>query len=1247
MRLPTVRRACLAALAVAIGVVLGTASAAPATLVHPFTASFGTFSSPQAVAVDQSTGDVYVIDANIGNVQKFDASGNPVNFSALGSNTLDGAGTPEGHFSFDLPSATELAIDNSGGHADGFLYVTNSLAGVIDVFDAATGAFVGEIDGSAAAPQSGGEACGVATDPSGHVYVSSFSGHVDRYTPTDAVPADDTFDGQFENVGNVCHVAADGLGNVYVSGWPTGPLTKYDQAQLGQSSPSGTVVDPTTLAVAVDPTTDDVYVDHGSVIAQYDSSGTQTGQSGNGHLSHNSFGVAIRGSSGLLYASDVSDGTVKVFGPAIDLVPPVVTIDPPTNITTSHATFTGTVNPSGTSALNDTSWHFEYSTNGGNTFVDTPGGHIGTGTSPVTVSDDVSTLIPNQAVQVRLVATSGGGSSTSSTESFTTPAIGPDATTQPAHDLAPTHATLTGLVDPHHSQTRYFFEYGPTTAYGTSIPATQDADAGSGNGPGDVAQHVAGLTPSTTYHFRLVAVNQVGTSTGADQAFTTTVAPAASPPRAGIPGSGFLPDGRAWEKVSPSDKNGGDIMGASARTRVATDGDAVNFASLSAFADATGSSVATEYMGIRDAANGWATHAITPPQKALPIGINIHGVQSYYEGYFSPDLSTGMFSAWSPLTNDPNVAAVPNLYLRSDLRSAGPGSYTLLSPCPLCDATSTPLPAPVDNGGGQGRPDLAGASADFGHVIFESQEPRTAQAPACNNRLGDQNQCPYNLYEWDHGTVRFVAFVPDPSDTECDDAPMSTDPCTAASASDAGQGAAKPLDTPHTISADGSRIFFTVPSSTGSTTGDLYMRVDHTKTVKINASERSTLDTSADAAYWDATPDGSRVFFTTTQALTDDAPVGGDNKLYMYDASRPESDPHNLVLLSPDAVPSDAGDVKSVVGVGGGGHYVYFLAAGRLLVGQPQVDRAIYVWHDGSVRFVAAVASDDDRDDTTVTRWDLHAPVSRTTPDGRRLLFSSTSAGLGPTGYDQTCAVHNGRCRQLYVYDYDSQEVACASCNPTGARAADDAFATPDANRGDAGFTFIQNASLSADGRRVFFNSPDPLVPEDRNGKVDAYEYDVPTGTVHLLSSGRDPSDSFLLNASPSGDDVFFVTRERLTGGDVDNAYDLYDARVGGGFQEPPPPAPACSGEACRAPQSGAPEPGAPGTGAITGDGNVPTKPKAKPKPKPKPCRKGFVRKKVHGKTTCVKVKKKKPRHAAKRAAHGAKRGKATQRRAK
>jgi hypothetical protein len=83
-------------------------------------------------------------------------------------------------------------------------------------------------------------------------------------------------------------------------------------------------------------------------------------------------------------------------------------------------------------------------------------------------------------------------------------------------------------------------------------------------------------------------------------------------------------------------------------------------------------------------------------------------------------------------------------------------------------------------------------------------------------------------------------------------------------------------------------------------------------------------------------------------------------------------------------------------------------------------------------------------------------------------------------------------------------------------------------------------------------------VPEDSNGKIDTYEFDTATGQVHLLSSGTDTGDSYFMDASGAGDDVFILTRERLAGWDTDNNYDLYDVREPhaghpAGFPDPPP----------------------------------------------------------------------------------------------
>jgi hypothetical protein len=101
-------------------------------------------------------------------------------------------------------------------------------------------------------------------------------------------------------------------------------------------------------------------------------------------------------------------------------------------------------------------------------------------------------------------------------------ASAPAVMTRPATAIGPTSAVLQGVVNPKDKSTAYTFEYGTTTAYGALSPA---ASAGKGKSDVPVSYALSGLAPSTTYHYRLVASNDSGTSRGADVAFTTAPAP--------------------------------------------------------------------------------------------------------------------------------------------------------------------------------------------------------------------------------------------------------------------------------------------------------------------------------------------------------------------------------------------------------------------------------------------------------------------------------------------------------------------------------------------------------------------------------------------------------------------------------------------------------------------------------------------------------------------------------------------------
>jgi hypothetical protein len=102
-------------------------------------------------------------------------------------------------------------------------------------------------------------------------------------------------------------------------------------------------------------------------------------------------------------------------------------------------------------------------------------------------------------------------------------AAAPTATTGSPSNVAQSSATVSGTVNPNGLDTSYSFQYGTTTAYGSTSPST---DAGDGANPVTATANLTGLASSTTYHYRLVATNSAGTTDGSDQTFTTTTPPA-------------------------------------------------------------------------------------------------------------------------------------------------------------------------------------------------------------------------------------------------------------------------------------------------------------------------------------------------------------------------------------------------------------------------------------------------------------------------------------------------------------------------------------------------------------------------------------------------------------------------------------------------------------------------------------------------------------------------------------------------
>lgn len=603
-------------------------------------------------------------------------------------------------------------------------------------------------------------------------------------------------------------------------------------------------------------------------------------------------------------------------------------------------------------------------------------------------------------------------------------------------------------------------------------------------------------------------------------------------------------------------------MGDPSKVTTAVDGNTVAFVSLVGFAGLAGSALAPDYLAVRDrvaGTNGWSTHGILPAnQESVPFSYFTSQTPSYR--LFSPDLATGVLRALTPLTDAPNVMLARNLYRRTDLRNPAGGAYDLLT------ASMDPV-LPDLSGQYQAQP--ADASSDLSHVIFESKIPLTAEAPEC--AAASYNDCPAKLYEWVAGSVRLAGILPDGS---------------AAPSSAAGRGAVNRRYTTDTMSDDGSRIFFTSPANQ-SGTGDLYARVDGATSVRLNTSERSLPDAPQPATFAAATPDGAFAFFVTTEQLTED----DDNAqpdLYRYAFDVPAGATHLSRLSAGDG---DTADTLGVIGVSDDGQSVYFVASGQMIAGAPSAPTTrIYLWRNGVLRDVGGLR-DDATIDTGAFPYTLVLKPSRVSPDGRFLLFSS-NVGDGLTGYDHGSACGGGTpCAQLYVYDADGNggagKLACASCNLAAPIATSDASSEFQISVSATDSRTYLNRALSYDGQ-VFFSTGESLVAEDVNGTVDdVYEYDIPSGTLTLISSGRDQSGSYFMDATPSGDDLFFITRDQLSGWDVDDAYDLYDARVGGGMPEPVPPLAPCTGRACQGSTSEPPSTSAPGSIGFDGTGDV------------------------------------------------------------
>jgi len=214
------------------------------------------------------------------------------------------------------------------------------------------------------------------------------------------------------------------------------------------------------------------------------------------------------------------DVTITQLG---TIAPTVVTTSA-TAVTSNAATLNGTVNAN----IMTSTVTFQYGlTNSYGTTVSGVPATV-TGTAAVPVLANITGLLPGNTYHYRVVGANSNGTTNGNDLTFTTPPILPVVTTTAASYVGATTATINGNVNAGGGLTTVTFEYGPTNAYGTTVPGVPPTIGG--NTVTSASAYITGLTALTTYHYRINGVNTVGPAHGSDMTFTTTSCAFPGPP---------------------------------------------------------------------------------------------------------------------------------------------------------------------------------------------------------------------------------------------------------------------------------------------------------------------------------------------------------------------------------------------------------------------------------------------------------------------------------------------------------------------------------------------------------------------------------------------------------------------------------------------------------------------------------------------------------------------------------------------
>ncbi len=1204
----------------------------------------GQFKGPFGVGVDQAAGgEVYIAELFNDRIDKFDSSGSFL--TAWGWNvdeaspaeelqtctTLCQAGRPGlgvGQYAGEGPQG--LAVDNDPLSAsDGDVYVVDWGNFRVEKFDS-SGKFILMFGGSVN-ETSGGDVCvagekctqgkqgtadgqfewayhagDIAVGPGGAVYVGDRA-RIQVFEPSGAWKENISLS-SLSSTGQVMAIAVNSTGDMYVKDSAAPGVREFapNGVEKGTQFDAGSE---SVQALALD-TSGDLFVgdtNGGFQVLEYDPAGNELDSFGT-HTVTFAGGMAFSEAlGGELYVSNFADEEPSVW--ILPVPAPGPLIEPGSESAKpglrGAATLEATVDPEGS----ETEYRFEYvnetsfKASGYASASSTSLVSIGSGFDDQSAITHLSGLVPGGNYHWRIVAKNANGTATGPDETVTT--VAPALIDGPwAANVASTSATLAVRIDPLGASTGYRLEYGTSTSYGQTLSGS----VGEGEGYVPVSYHRQELLPGTTYHYRIVTSSEVGIVEGSDRTFTTQAAGGQEL---------TLPDGRAWELVSPPNKNGSLIEGFEEDPiQAASDGSGITYEVTEPIGeDPMGKAFLSQTLSTR-VPGGWRSRDIDLPHP-LAGDATEQSIAGFDYRQFSPDLSLAAIEQRGPLTQLSPEATEGRLYLRNDLG----GSFLSL----LTAADVRPGTKVAETSGQEGvHSEFLAGTPDLSHIIMESSLSLTSEVPEGEEKY-NESEAYHRLYEWSAGRLQLVNVLPNGK------------PGLGADAVLAGGGifGVYQGSAPHAISSDGRWVAWTLGSPyTGP--ANLYVRdTQDRQTVQIGGSH---------ARFQTMSSDGSKVFFIENGEL--------------YEADPETGTPSDLTI---DHGPgeSNAGVKEAILGASEDGSYVYFVATGRLASAGGAVggEDNLYVAHnDGSewtTRYIATLSSEDE------DSWDGNGAISvaigvqrekvssRVSPDGRYLAFMSNRS---LTGYDNLDESSGQPDEEVYLYDAVAGHLVCVSCDPTGARPVgvlDTGHNILMINRGfseighwegnwlagmipgwdqaRASRSLYQTRYLSNSGR-LFFDSTDALVPQDTNGLLDAYEYEPvgigscaaggvtfserTGGCVSLISSGTSSQESAFFDASENGDDVFFLTASRLTAADYDTSIDIYDAHVCSTavpcLPVPVSP-PACtSGDSCKAAPSPQPEVFGPAPSAtFSGAGNVVEEPKQsvvtrKTKPKTK-----------------------------------------------